>query len=100
MQAWAPAIAATWLAVASPATAGPASPEARILAGESASAVLGQWCQMHGLPPLAARHATGGSKPAPRTVLRALSMRPGERVAYRRVTLACGSVALSRADNW
>lgn len=74
--------------------------ERRILAGESASAVLQGWCQARGQPPLAAKVMRGTVKSPDRLVLTALAARRGQVVLYRRVTLACGGVVLSWADNW
>jgi hypothetical protein len=71
-----------------------------IVGGASASVVLQGWCADHGLPPLIAGRVRGAEKPAPPAVLAALAVRPGEPLRYRRVTLACGAVILSEADNW
>lgn len=73
---------------------------AAIVGGQSASIVLRGWCADHGLPPLVARRARGAEKPPTPAVLAALVVRPAERVDYRRVKLACGTVVLSEADNW
>jgi hypothetical protein len=80
--------------------AAPAGPEARILAGESASAALNDWCAGHGLPALHADRTPGATKTPSRAVRHALAAAPGETVRYRRVTLACGTTAVSEADNW
>jgi len=80
--------------------AAPAGPEARILAGESASAVLNDWCATHHLPPLHADLAPVAEKTPSRAARRGLAAAPGEEVRYRRVTLACGATAVSEADNW
>ncbi|HEY2177528.1 MAG TPA: hypothetical protein VGH15_03010 [Caulobacteraceae bacterium] len=71
-----------------------------IARGASASAVLGAWCAARHLGPLIARRESGAPAPAGPAVRRALNARPGDAVAYRRVTLSCGGRMLSRAQNW
>jgi len=95
-------VSRTWIALAALGliAAGPTGPEARILAGESASAVLNDWCAAHGLPALRAGLAAGAAKAPSRAARAALATAPGEAVRYRRVTLACGTTAVSEADNW
>jgi hypothetical protein len=94
-RAWIAAAAAALIAAAAPA-----GPEARILAGESASAVLNEWCAAHGLPALHADLAAQAAKAPSPAVRAALAATPGEAVLYRRVRLACGTTAVSEADNW
>jgi len=78
----------------------PPAIETRILAGESASVALRDWCAAHGLPGLEALRAPGKGRVAGRSVRAALAVQPGEPVRYRRVKLACGGKVLSEADNW
>jgi hypothetical protein len=78
-----------------------ASPMAQITGGESASVVLATWCATHHPGErLKAEREQALIKPASATVRRALHVRPGEALAYRRVRLACGAEVLSEADNW
>jgi len=77
--------------------------EASLLSGESATAVLARWCAEHRLadpPRIVALRDRAARHPAPPSVRRALHARGRERVAYRRVSLACGRRVLSQADNW
>ena len=62
--------------------------------------VLNAWCAARHLPALTARRERGAVKAPNVAALGALATRPGEKVGYRRVTLACGGQVLSRADNW
>jgi hypothetical protein len=78
----------------------PSAFERQILAGESASAVLGKWCERRGLPTLRARRDATAKVANPPGAPNSLLARPGERVAWRHVVLACGAQTLSRADNW
>jgi chorismate-pyruvate lyase len=76
---------------------------ADLLAHDSATAVLQQWCADHRLadpPRIVAERARGRDKPADARVRRLLRADPGEIIAYRHVRLACGGVVLSEADNW
>jgi hypothetical protein len=82
----------------SPAAPPPAAAPAltRILAGESATAVLTAWCGARGLPPVEARVAPGPAKTPPAAVRSML----GASLRFRHVTLACGATTVSTADNW
>ncbi|MBV8682464.1 MAG: UTRA domain-containing protein [Caulobacteraceae bacterium] len=74
-----------------------------LLAGGSATVILGRWCADHRLadpPRIVALRDPGASVQAPPEVRRHLQARPGEAIAYRRVRLACGERVLSEADNW
>ena len=76
---------------------------ADLLAHDSATAVLQQWCADHRLaadPTIVAERVRGADKPADASVRRLLRADPGEIIAYRRVRLGCGTVVLSEADNW
>jgi len=81
-----------------PAVVTPASPVARILAGESATAALADWCAIHGLPTVEARLAPGTGK-APGRPVRAI-LGGHEPLRFRHVTLVCGARTVSTADNW
>jgi chorismate-pyruvate lyase len=74
--------------------------EARIVAGESASAVLQQWCAAHGLDPLRAQRVAGTENDPGPSVRAALAVGAAETISYRRVKLGCGGQTLSEADNW
>ena len=74
-------------------------PEAAIVRGASASAVLQAWCAARGLPPLAARRLASEAPPDP-FVRAALGARSGQIIRHRRVRLGCGGRTLSEADNW
>jgi hypothetical protein len=75
---------------------------AQLLAYESATAVLQQWCADHGLadPPVIVARRLAAEKPADRRTRALLRAAPGEEIRYRRVALACGTHVLSIADNW
>lgn len=81
-----------------PAIVSPASPLAKILAGESATAALADWCAVHGLPTVEAHLAPGAAK-APGREVRALLGR-SEPLRFRHVALVCGVQTVSTADNW
>ena len=77
--------------------------DADLLAHDSATAVLQQWCADHHLaadPTIVAERVKGLDKPATPEIRRLLRADPGETIVYRRVRLACGAVVLSEADNW
>ena len=84
------------------ATALLASFEAALLSGESATATLERWCEVHGLanPARISAERVPGDKPAPSDVLRELRLTSPFEVRYRRVRLKCGAHVLSEADNW
>jgi chorismate-pyruvate lyase len=73
------------------------------LAGrESATQVLTRWCgDLHLATPAQIRAVrVHQDKPATPWVRKALQVKPGERLHYRRVQLMCGAHILSEADNW
>jgi len=77
--------------------------KADLLAGPSATQVLGAWCARLKLadPPVihAGRNLIDVSPPGAE-VRALLKVGADEPVRYRRVRLACGSHVLSEADNW
>jgi chorismate-pyruvate lyase len=86
-----------------------AAPEARIAAFEaqleanpSATAVLQAWCDAHARAGtrIVARQVQPAPIPPSADARRALAIKPGEAVRYRRVQLVCGGRVLSNADNW
>jgi hypothetical protein len=81
-----------------PAIVSPASPLSRILAGESATAALADWCAVHGLPTVEAHLAPGAAKAAGREVRTLLGQH--EPLRFRHVALVCGVQTVSTADNW
>jgi chorismate-pyruvate lyase len=75
---------------------------AELLSHDSATATLERWCSVHRLaspPRIVAVRAPLDKQPTDEQ-RRELDVAPTESVRYRRVTLMCGSVALSEADNW
>lgn len=80
-------------------SAAPPSPLDRIIAGESASAVLTRWCTAHRLAPLRAERLPARGAPSTE-VRRALEVDRGDVVSFRKVKLVCGGRTLSVADNW
>lgn len=87
---------------AAPAPGGAADLSARLLANNSATAVLQEICDARApgakieARPLVNR-PTGS---APASVRRDLRARRGETIAYRRVELSCAGQVFSRAENW
>lgn len=75
---------------------------ADLLSHDSATAVLQGWCDAHGPGGLkiTAERVKGRDKAPSEAASKALSLRPGQAVRYRRVRLACGTAVLSEADNW
>jgi len=75
---------------------------AQLLAHDSATAVLQQWCADHRLaePPVIVARRQPAEKPADARIRALLHAAPGEEIRYRRVALACGAHVLSNADNW
>jgi hypothetical protein len=76
---------------------------AELLAGRSATLVLEKWCADHHMaaePKIVAHVAPGAATPPSAEQRARLGVGPEERVAYRRVALACGTHTLSEADNW
>jgi len=76
---------------------------AELLSHSSATTTLEWWCDVHDIaspPKIVAEQVRDIEKPvspAQRAELRVTSTEP---VRYRRVNLRCGTVVLSRADNW
>lgn len=87
---------------AAPAPGGIADLNARLMASDSATAVLQQVCDARAPGArIEARPLVNRPKgSAPSDVRRDLGARRGEPVAYRRVELSCAGEVLSRADNW
>ncbi|WP_231581047.1 hypothetical protein [Chromobacterium sp. LK1] len=76
---------------------------ATLLSNSSATRTLQQWCAEHRMAAPAQIRALrnpADHKDASAEVRAQLRAQPDERVAYRRVQLACGEHALSEADNW
>ena len=76
---------------------------ATLLASNSATKTLEDWCASHHMaadPTLHAHLLRDMQKPLPPAERRRLKIAPGEPVIYRRVELVCGTHILSRADNW
>jgi chorismate-pyruvate lyase len=74
-----------------------------LLSHDSATVTLEQWCDVHRLaspPRIVAARIPGVEKPASPAQRRELGVTPTESVRYRRVSLLCGAVVLSEADNW
>lgn len=77
--------------------------DARLLAAPSATRVLADWCAEQGLanPPRIRAEVDRGADVAPTAAQRAaLQIGPTEPIRYRRVSLRCGAVEMSRAENW
>ena len=96
------------LLAASAALAAPGPAELKrfevVLEGhDSATAALQLWCDERHLAPgakIVARRIQGADRPPSAEARRALGLKPGVAVRYRRVALACGDKVLSEADNW
>ena len=75
---------------------------ADLLSHDSATVTLERWCADHRLASPARIVAVRVSldKPPTPEQRRELDVAPTESVRYRRVTLMCGALALSEADNW
>jgi hypothetical protein len=76
---------------------------ASLLASNSATKTLEDWCAAHHMASDATLHAhlkRDVQKPLPAAERQRLQIGPDEPVIYRRVELACGDHILSRADNW
>jgi chorismate-pyruvate lyase len=74
-----------------------------LLSSNSATLTLEQWCGLHHLaspPTVKAVRVPDVDKPVSPEQRHELHVTPTEPVRYRRVSLACGSVVLSEADNW
>lgn len=74
---------------------------AELLGHDSSTAVLQSWCEAHGPPGLkiVAEHDPRAGRPPTAAAKKALDLKPGQAVRYRRVRLACGKTVLSEADN-
>jgi len=92
------------LALAAPARADDTATrlKADLLAGNSATQTLAQWCGALKLADPAVIHAERAQTvtPASAEVRALLKVGADEKVGYRRVRLACGTHVLSEADNW
>jgi len=76
---------------------------AKILASNSATGSLGQWCQAHHLaaePLIVARRIDSLTEPPSPAQRETLEVGAHDLVRYRRVELSCGDHVLSIADNW
>jgi len=75
---------------------------AELLGHDSSTAVLQSWCEAHGPPGLkiVAEHDPRAERAPSEAAKKALDLKPGQAVRYRRVRLACGQTVLSEADNW
>lgn len=76
--------------------------KADLLAGNSATQTLAQWCGALKLatPPVIHAEREQAVVPASAEVRALLKVGADEKVGYRRVKLACGIHVLSEADNW
>lgn len=95
----------TTLVLAAPAWAQDASVaqlKADLLAGNSATVTLGQWCAREKLadPPVIRALRDPVQAPASDAVRALLKVAPDAPLGYRRVKLMCGTHVLSEADNW
>ena len=101
---WVPAVCAAALPLSACATdPRVATLDARLLAAPSATRVLADWCAEQGManPPRIRAEVDRNSDVAPTAAQRAaLQIGPTEPVHYRRVSLRCGAVEMSRAENW
>ena len=72
------------------------------LGHDSSTAVLQSWREAHGPPGLkiTALHDPKAERAPSEAARKALDLKPGQSVRYRRVRLACGQTVLSEADNW
>lgn len=75
---------------------------ADLLAGNSATSVLGKWCATAHLaePPTIAALRDLVHVPASKETRALLKVGADEPISYRRVKLVCGTHVLSEADNW
>ena len=77
--------------------------EVELLAHDSATLVLEDWCRNHRIsepPRLLAEPLDEGLEPPPKEVMAWLKATPKTLIFHRRVALRCGSAVLSMADNW
>jgi chorismate-pyruvate lyase len=75
----------------------------QLLANDSATLVLDDWCATHRMaatPKIVAERIRGANRDAPEDVRALLKVGPGDEVRYRHVRLRCGTHVLSDADNW
>jgi chorismate-pyruvate lyase len=76
---------------------------ADLLSHDSATLTLERWCDRHHLASparISAQRVHGLDKAPDAEVRRQLQVDPDEPVSYRRVSLRCGEIELSDADNW
>jgi chorismate-pyruvate lyase len=74
-----------------------------LLSNNSATLTLEHWCDIHHLATPArikAVRVPGVDKPVSPEQRQELHVTPTDTVRYRRVSLECGSLVLSEADNW
>ncbi|WP_442680928.1 hypothetical protein ACSBM8_07030 [Sphingomonas sp. ASY06-1R] len=75
----------------------------QLLAQDSATLVLDDWCAAHHMavdPKIVAERVHDGDRGVPDAVRTLLKVGPAEVVGYRHVRLRCGAHILSDADNW
>jgi hypothetical protein len=76
---------------------------ADLLSHDSATLTLERWCGQHHLASpaqISAQRVRDVNKPADPAIRKQLQVGADEVVRYRRVSLRCGEVELSEADNW
>jgi chorismate-pyruvate lyase len=76
---------------------------AKLLAAQTATSTLEEWCARHGLagdPAVRAKRIIGRDKPASPEQRERLRVGPPEPVIYRRVDLACGERVFTEAEIW
>lgn len=74
-----------------------------LLSHDSATTTLGRWCALHKMAPyphIIAVRTPADPRPPTADQRVELGVAPGEPVRYRHVELKCGSLVLSKADNW
>jgi chorismate-pyruvate lyase len=75
----------------------------QLLAQDSATLVLDDWCATHHMaanPKIVAERVHDGDHGVPDAIRTLLKVGPTEVVGYRHVRLRCGAHVLSDADNW
>ena len=76
---------------------------ADLLSHDSASVTLERWCSAHQLASparITAARVRNAEQPATEIQRQRLRVTPTDEVRYRKVSLRCGTVVLSEADNW
>ena len=77
--------------------------EAALLASDSATQALSQWCTLHDIADAAQIRAItvqGGQGQAPSDLWDLLAVSVDEPIGYRHVRLVCGDTVMSEARNW